>query len=72
MRRYVPKTYYNHRLLRILIRAVAYVLIASLVLFIALFFGLRTYIVPNIDGSQRLEIPWLAEESGEPSPTVPP
>ena len=63
MGRYVPKTYYNRRLLRIVTRAVISVALAGLVLFIALFFFFQQYKVPNPDGTLRLEIPWLMDET---------
>ena len=66
MGRYVPKTYNNRRWLRVIIRSVAAILITVLVLFIALFFGLREYFLPGEDGSQRLEIPWLMDEQVSP------
>ena len=62
MGRYVPKTYYNRRLLRIIFRAIVITALAALILFIVLFFWLRTYEVTADDGSKRLEIPWLMEE----------
>jgi len=61
MKRYVPKTYNNRRLLRIIFRSVVIAVLAILILFIALFFGLKNYYVPGEDGTQRLEIPWLTE-----------
>ena len=60
MGRYVPKTYYNRRLLRIMVRTVVVVSLAAVVLFVALFFGLQRYISPGEDG--KLEIPWLMDE----------
>ena len=62
MRRYVPKTYNNRRFLRIIIRTIVTVLLTALVLFIALFFWLRDYEVPDEDGTKRLDIPWLMDE----------
>ena len=62
MRRYVPKTYNNHRALRIIIRAVVAVSLATVVLFISLFFGLTKYKVTDEDGTTRLEIPFLMGE----------
>ena len=62
MARYVPKTYNNRRMFRIIFRAVVAVSLAVLVLFIVLFFWLQSYIVYSpIDGTLRLEIPWLAD-----------
>ena len=65
MGRYVPKTYYNRRLLRIVFRTVVAVLLTAVVLFISLFFGLQRYIVPSADGI-RLEIPWFMDEPEAP------
>ena len=56
-RRYVPKTYNNRRLLRIVFGTVVSAAVTAVVLFLLLFFVLENYYV---DG--RLEIPWLAEE----------
>ena len=61
MSRYVPKTYNNRRLLRIIFRSVVAVMLVAVVLFISLFFGLQKYIVPSVDGI-KLEIPWLMDE----------
>ena len=57
MPRYVPKTYNNRRLLRILINTVITIIVSIIVLFLALFFILRNYVVDGV-----LEIPWLVEE----------
>ena len=62
MGRYVPKTYYNRKLLRIIFRSIVFVVMALLVLFIVLFFALQTYKVTNEDGSISLEIPWLMDD----------
>jgi len=59
-RRYVPKTYNNRRLLRIIFGAVVTAAVTAVVLFILLFFTLENYWV---DG--RLEIPWLMEEPAQ-------
>ena len=56
-RRYVPKTYSNRRLLRIVVGTIVSAALAAVILFLLLFFVLENYYV---DG--RLEIPWLAEE----------
>ena len=56
-RRYVPKTYNNRRLLRIILGTVVSVVVTAVVLFLLLFFVLENY---YIDG--RLEIPWLIDE----------
>ena len=56
-RRYVPKTYNNRRLLRIVLGTVISVAVTAVVLFLLLFFVLENY---YIDG--RLEIPWLIDE----------
>ena len=68
MGRYVPKTYYNRRFLRIIIRTVITVSIALVIAFIVLFFRLKNYIIYNpADGTLRLEIPWLMDDQ-TPSP----
>ena len=56
-RRYVPKTYNNRRLLRIVIGTVVTAALTAVILFLLLFFVLENYYV---DG--RLDIPWLVEE----------
>ena len=56
-RRYVPKTYSNRRLLRIVVGTIVSAALTAVILFLLLFFVLENYYV---DG--RLEIPWLAEE----------
>jgi len=56
-RRYVPKTYNNRRLLRIVFGTFVTVIIAAVVLFILLFFALDAY----WDGVS-LQIPWLMDE----------
>ena len=68
-KRYVPRTYNNRRLLRILFGSVVSVLLAAVILFIMLFFWLRRYRVPSEDGiGVRLEIPWLMDDT-EPKPS---
>ena len=67
MRRYVPKTYYNRRLLRIVFRSIVSVAFALLILFIVFFFALQNYKVTNEDGSISLVIPWLMDEPPAPS-----
>ena len=62
MGRYVPKTYSNRRLLRIIFRTVVTVSLTVLFLFIVLFFSLQNYKVSNEDGTVRLDIPWLMDE----------
>ena len=59
--RYVPKTYNNRRLLRIIIGTVVSAALTAVILFLLLFFVLENYYV---DG--RLEIPWLVEEPAAP------
>ena len=67
MARYIPNTYNNHRAARILVRVLVCVLIALVITAVAMFFGLRRYIVYTEDGL-RLEIPWLEETEDTPSP----
>ena len=62
-KRYVAKTYNNRRALRILFGTVVSVALAGVILFILLFFWLRMYQVPSVDGV-RLEIPWLTDGTG--------
>ena len=57
-KRYVPRTYNNRRLIRLIIGTVTSVALAAVILFLLLFFGLKQY---EHDG--KLEIPWLVEES---------
>ena len=61
MGRYVPKTYNNRRILRIIVRTIISVFFAAIILFILLFFGLRQYEEYTADGV-RLEIPFLMDE----------
>ena len=64
MARYVPKTYYNRRILRMLIRIVASVALAAVILFISLFFWLKEkYAQLGPDGTIRLEIPFLMDNA---------
>ena len=56
-KRYVPKTYNNRRLQRIIFGTVVSVAVTAVVLFLLLFFVLESYYV---DG--RLDIPWLIDE----------
>lgn len=65
MARYVPNTYNNKRLLRILIATVITVLVSIVVLFLVLFFVFQRYVV---DG--RLEIPWLEDFAPQATPAV--
>ena len=60
MGRYVPKTYNNRRVLRIILRLIITVTLTAVILFILLFFGLRQYEVHTEDGI-RLEIPFLMD-----------
>jgi len=62
MGRYVPKTYNNRRLLRIIFRTAVAILLVVLITFVALFFGLRYYFVPGEGGTGSLDIPWLTQE----------
>ena len=61
-RRYVPKTYNNRRLLRIIIGTLISVALAAVILFVLLFYALQQYW--HWDGEEgRLDIPWLAEDT---------
>ena len=55
MGRYVPKTYNNRRVLRFILGIIIFLVLAAVVIFLLLFFGLENYF---IDG--KLVIPWLA------------
>jgi len=54
MSRYVPKTYNNRRVLRIIIGTFIAIVLTVVIAFMILFFVFQTYFV---DG--RLDIPWL-------------
>jgi len=54
MPRYVPKTYNNRRVLRIILWAFITLVLSVVILFLILFFIFQGYVV---DG--KLEIPWL-------------
>ena len=60
-KRYVPKTYNNRRVFRVILGTVTSVALAAVILFLLLFFGLKRY---EKDG--RLEIPWLMDEPKPP------
>lgn len=60
MARYVPNTYKNHRAARTVAKLLIGLVIVVVVFTIALFFGLRRYIVYTADGL-RLDIPWLED-----------
>jgi len=65
-RRYVPKTYNNRRLIRIVIRLVMTAALVAVILFVSLFFWLKEkYARYNPDGTIRLEIPFLMDETPE-------
>jgi len=64
MARYVPKTYNNRRILRLIVGAVITVALSIVILFLILFFIFRGY---EVEG--RLEIPWLIDDA---EPTLPP
>ena len=66
MARYVPKTYNNRRILRMLIRIVTSVALVAAILFVSLFFWLKDkYVKYYPDGTIRLEIPFLMDETAE-------
>jgi len=56
-KRFVPKTYNNRRLLRIIIGTVTSVALAAVIIFLVLFFVLSNFV--NEMGV--LEIPWLID-----------
>jgi len=59
MPRYVPKTYNNRRVLRIIIGTIITLSLSVVILFLILFFIFQQYVG---DGGQ-LDIPWLTEET---------
>jgi len=63
MARYVPKTYNNGRILRVIIGAVTTVALSIVILFLILFFIFSQYVV---DG--QLDIPLLIEEGTQEPP----
>ena len=63
MRRYVPKTYYNRRVIRMILKIILSVALAAAILFITLFFWLKDkYMQINPDGTIKLEIPLLMDD----------
>ena len=68
MARYVPNTYKNRRAVRVILKSLLVLVIIVVVFTIALFFGLRRYIVYTPEGL-RLEAPWLEEETPPPAVT---
>ena len=63
MPRYVPKTYNNRRVLRVILWTFVTIVLSVIILFLILFFVFSRYVV---DG--QLEIPWL----DDPAPVVTP
>ena len=59
-KRYVPKTYSNRRLLRVILGSIISVTLAIVIMFLLLFFVLEDY---YRDG--RLQILWSSEEPAE-------
>ena len=67
MSRYVPRTYNNRRILRVIIRLVVSAALAVAVLFIVLFFWLKEkYAQPYPDGTFKLEIPFILDSQQPP------
>ena len=58
MPRYVPKTYNNKRILRIILGTIMTIALSAVILFLILFFIFASY----VDEGQ-LNIPWLIEDS---------
>jgi len=58
-RRYVPKTYNNRRILRIILGTVITIALSTVILFLLLFFIFSRYV-----DSGQLIIPWLPEFQG--------
>ena len=65
MARYVPKTYNNRRLLRIIVGTGITIALLAVILFLVLFFVFSQYVV---DG--KLEIPWLLDDTSPTAPAV--
>lgn len=61
MRRSPPRTYRHVRPLRAILTAFICIILAAVIIFTSLFFGLKKYIVYTDGGDLRLDIPWLAE-----------
>ncbi len=61
MRRSPPRTYGRIRPGRAILTALICIVLAAVIIFTSLFFGLKKYIVYNDAGDLRLDIPWLAE-----------
>ena len=61
MARYVPRTYNNRRVLRIIIGIILSSAIALILLFVSLFFGLQQHVVSTPEGPV-LEIPFLMDD----------
>ena len=55
------RTYVRVRPLKAVLTALICILVAAVILFTALFIGLRSRIVYTDDGELRLDIPWLEE-----------
>jgi len=60
MYRYVPKTYNNRRLLRIILTTITTVALTAIISFLLLFFILERYWDRE---NGRLDVPWLAVET---------
>lgn len=57
-KRYVPKTYNNRRILRIILGTISTLALSTVILFLVLFFVLSRYV--GDDG--QLVVPWLVDE----------
>ena len=61
-KRYVPRTYNNHHILRIILGAIVSFALAVVIIFLLLFFVLRDYYAVFLpDGTVKIELPWLVE-----------
>ena len=67
MPRYVPKTYNNRRVLRVILGTVITLALSVVILFLILFFIFQQYVG---EGGQ-LEIPWLTDEAAPGTQTQP-
>lgn len=65
MKRNYPRTYRSRRPLKILLTALATLVLAAIIVTLSLFFWFRRYIVYDPGGGLHLEIPWLADETGD-------
>ena len=68
MARYVPGTYNNRRVLRVIFGTIFTVALMAVILFIVLFIALEHYIDHTEEGELFLDIPWLRADELEDYP----